>query len=266
MTQFMQEKQDLNGMTNRRAVCGESRKHGSEGGRGKSTERQLACCLPYHLTIASVTRSSTGEPDEQAERSEFAGTAAEAQAFKRACSMFTVGRYLYHLPSVWVDYDASAKQFTDQAKAKLSSVIVQHYTRAMGEQTRKRSLEASPPADPQADQRDGLPDADQAQPLPASPAAPPQAETSENVSCALAMAALNAKGAVVFAKHWEAAQSWLVERYTAKVTPANIRHRLTELTSDELEALLAGLTTNTRYYGQEWHKHRKAAAKTNQSK
>lgn len=28
-------------------MCGESRKHGSEGGRGKSTVRQLACCLPY---------------------------------------------------------------------------------------------------------------------------------------------------------------------------------------------------------------------------
>ena len=176
--------------------------------------------------------------------------------------------HLYHLPTAWMDYDASAKQFTDQAKAKLSGIIAQHYTRALGDQTRKRSWAASPPADPQVDQRDGLPDGDQAQPLPAavSPDAPPQAETSENVRCALSLAALNAKGAVVFAKHWEAAQSWLVERYTAKVTSANIRHRLTELTSDELAALLAGLTTNTRYYGQEWHKHRKAAAKTNQSK
>ena len=35
-------------MTHWRAVCGESRKHGSEGGCRKSAQRQLACCLPYN--------------------------------------------------------------------------------------------------------------------------------------------------------------------------------------------------------------------------
>ena len=29
-------------------MCGESRKHGSEGGCRKSAKRQLACCLPYN--------------------------------------------------------------------------------------------------------------------------------------------------------------------------------------------------------------------------
>ena len=29
-------------------MCGESRKHGSEGGSRKSAKRQLACCLPYN--------------------------------------------------------------------------------------------------------------------------------------------------------------------------------------------------------------------------
>lgn len=32
-----------------------------------------------------------------------AGTAAEAQAFKRACSCFGLGRYLYHFTGVWMD-------------------------------------------------------------------------------------------------------------------------------------------------------------------
>lgn len=50
-----------------------------------------------HLTISGVTRSSTGEPDSQAERSEIAGTSAEAQAFKRACSMFGLGRCASHV-------------------------------------------------------------------------------------------------------------------------------------------------------------------------
>lgn len=83
-----------------------------------------------NLTIYGVTRSSTGEADSQSERSEIAGTATEAQAFKRACAMFGLGRYLYNLPSVWAEYDSERKQFTEAAKAKLLSILVQHYRRS----------------------------------------------------------------------------------------------------------------------------------------
>lgn len=82
-----------------------------------------------HLTINGITRSSTGEPDSDSERSEIAGTTAEAQAFKRACAMFGLGRYLYHLPSVWVDYDAPNQRFTEKAKVRLQGLIAQHYQR-----------------------------------------------------------------------------------------------------------------------------------------
>ncbi|CAN5830758.1 hypothetical protein BH10CHL1_BH10CHL1_17760 [soil metagenome] len=84
-----------------------------------------------HLTIQGITRSSSGEPDSQSERSEIAGTSAEAQSFKRACAMFGLGRYLYNLPNVWVEYDPATKQFTDKAKAKLEGIIVQHYRRTV---------------------------------------------------------------------------------------------------------------------------------------
>jgi hypothetical protein len=87
-----------------------------------------------NLTIYGVTRSSTGEADSQSERSEIAGTATEAQAFKRACAMFGLGRYLYNLPSVWAEYDAERKQFTEPAKAKLLSILVQHYRRSQESQ------------------------------------------------------------------------------------------------------------------------------------
>jgi hypothetical protein len=87
-----------------------------------------------HVTIAGVTRSSTGEADSREEKSEIAGTAAEAQAFKRACSAFGLGRYLYHLPTMWVEYDAQSRQFTEQAKAKLMGVVALHYRRAMESQ------------------------------------------------------------------------------------------------------------------------------------
>ena len=81
------------------------------------------------LTILGVTRSSTGETTNEAERSEIGGTVAEAQAFKRASAMFGLGRYLYNLPTGWADYDPATKRFTDKAKAKLTGILVQHYRR-----------------------------------------------------------------------------------------------------------------------------------------
>jgi len=88
-----------------------------------------------HLTINGITRSSTGEPDSDSERSEIAGTTAEAQAFKRACAMFGLGRYLYNLPSLWVEYDAPNQRFTEKAKARLHGLIAQHYQRFLDGQT-----------------------------------------------------------------------------------------------------------------------------------
>lgn len=98
-----------------------------------------------HLTIFGITRSSTGEPDSQAEKSEIAGTAVEAQAFKRACSMFSLGRYLYHLPTMWVAYDSASKQFTEQAKAKLAGVVALHYQRTV--QSQNEESDSSSQAD-----------------------------------------------------------------------------------------------------------------------
>lgn len=83
------------------------------------------------LTIGGSTRSSTGEMGAQDEKNEIGGTVAEAQAFKRACVMFGLGRYLYNFPSGWVDIDPKTKQFTDAAKAKLAGMVKQHYREAM---------------------------------------------------------------------------------------------------------------------------------------
>ena len=61
------------------------------------------------LTIGELTRSSTGEENEG-----FApGTAAEAQAFKRACVKFGLGRYLYDVPIQWVGYDEKSRRLTE---------------------------------------------------------------------------------------------------------------------------------------------------------
>ena len=66
-------------------------------------ENRIIC----ELTVHGVTRSSTGEENDGG----FApGTAAEAQAFKRACSKFGLGRYLYDVPIDWIDYDEDKRR------------------------------------------------------------------------------------------------------------------------------------------------------------
>jgi hypothetical protein len=70
----------------------------------------------YELTICGLTRSSTGEANGSPKG--VAGTSAEAQAFKRACSKFKLGRYLYDLPSPWIAYDAQRKRLLEAPKLK----------------------------------------------------------------------------------------------------------------------------------------------------
>ena len=78
-----------------------------------------------HLTINGVTRSASGE------NGEFDN--AEAAAFKRACGMFGLGRYLMNIPPVWVEYDASLQRFTERGQARLDGTIVEHYRRTLAE-------------------------------------------------------------------------------------------------------------------------------------
>jgi hypothetical protein len=66
----------------------------------KITAKVFVTC---DLTIFGIgSHSATGE--EWAD-DENAGTAAEAQAFKRSCACFGLGRYLYHFTGTWVDLD-----------------------------------------------------------------------------------------------------------------------------------------------------------------
>ena len=66
----------------------------------KIVAKVLVTC---ELTIFGLgSHSATGE--EWADNDN-ALTAAEAQSFKRSCSCFGLGRYLYHFSGVWVDLD-----------------------------------------------------------------------------------------------------------------------------------------------------------------
>jgi hypothetical protein len=71
----------------------------------RSTDQKIAAkvLVTCELTIFGLgSHSATGE--EWADNSN-AGTAAEAQAFKRSCACFGLGRYLYYFTGTWVDLD-----------------------------------------------------------------------------------------------------------------------------------------------------------------
>jgi hypothetical protein len=67
------------------------------------------------LTICGVTKADVGDfPLEDEQRPlENRATTATAQAFKRACAAFGLGRYLYNLPRTWADYDPEERAFVD---------------------------------------------------------------------------------------------------------------------------------------------------------
>jgi hypothetical protein len=103
-----------------------------------------------HLTVKGVTRSSTGEADARAEKNDIGGTAAEAQAMKRACAMFGLGRYLYELPAVWAEYDDGNKRFSEAGKSRLNGVIANHYQRFLNNQPASLAIEPEPDAEQSA--------------------------------------------------------------------------------------------------------------------
>ena len=60
------------------------------------------------LVTCTVSITGLGEHSGTGEEwadSDFGLTAADAQAFKRACSVFGLGRYFYHFHAPWVDLD-----------------------------------------------------------------------------------------------------------------------------------------------------------------
>lgn len=75
------------------------------------------------LTVCCVSREDVGEA---ASNDPNAATVAVAQAFKRACSTFGLGRYLYALDQVWGEYDEHKKRFVYPDR------IVQHLYKQAG--------------------------------------------------------------------------------------------------------------------------------------
>ena len=70
----------------------------------------VVCRLRLRLGDDWVTKVDVGGPSEQPDGGDRI-KAAFSDALKRAAVKFGVGRYLYRLPSQWVDYDPQRRQF-----------------------------------------------------------------------------------------------------------------------------------------------------------
>lgn len=139
-----------------------------------------------NLTIAGVTRSSTGEPDAQSEKSEIAGTAAEAQAFKRACTAFGLGRYLYEMGRQWGEYDGEKKQFTPAALDEFRKKAREITHSLLGKPTTSGKASGGKPPSVERAPTNGKPTANGKLPgdkaAPAAPAAAPVATAPATVA------------------------------------------------------------------------------------
>ena len=171
-----------------------------------------------HVTINGITRSSTGEPDRDSERQETAGTSTEAQAFKRACSTFGLGRYLYNMPSMWVEYDADSQRFTEKAKARLNGIIAQHYQRFLDNQPDVAIANDEQPADEP----------------PAETAKPAEATKTVERPC---LAILDKLGAQLYGEQWPTVKAHNIKRLCGEDGTVDT------CTDEQIQTLINGLNT-----------------------
>lgn len=180
------------------------------------------------LTICGVTRASTGEMDAQDEKNGMGGTVAEAQAMKRAAAQFGLGRYLYDLPSVWVEFDTQRKRISENGQAELDRRYKEWYARKTPRQNA-----------PQATQK----------PVDASEGTPPHQR-------------MWGQGASAFGADWNMARPWLIRNWTEKVAGSAVRESATDLNDDEKDMLADYIKANLKKLQQSWTSHKAALAQS----
>lgn len=198
-----------------------------------------------HLTVNGVTRSSTGEPDSDSDRNENSGTVSEAQAFKRACAMFGLGRYLYNLPSLWIEYDAAKKSFTEKGKARLHSVVAQHYQRFLDEQGLPPTVDHRQPEPTGVDTEIdaiNVQSTEEVNPF-NDPTVGARAETPIDPALQKKLNILNSLGNTFYNKSkndkaWDGRREELAKAFGVASS--------TELTGEQLDRLIAGLESRVR--------------------
>jgi hypothetical protein len=88
-----------------------------------------------------------------------------------------------------------------------------------------------------------------------------QPETSNgNGEKSKAFKAFMAEGNTVFAAEWDNARHWLIERYTKKTTPDNVRKSANDLTDTELTTLANTIKNHGSTFLADWAKQPKKEA------
>lgn len=128
-------------------------------------ENKVICELTITVEGVAVMKSATGEYSEGGGRDAPEGTAAEAQAFKRACAMFGLGRYLYELPTSWVAFDDQKKAITPEGLAELKQKYITWFNRV----TRQPAAQAAPAQAPKATVTPAVKENADKQEMPVSP-------------------------------------------------------------------------------------------------
>ncbi len=106
------------------------------------------------VILYGVPHTDVGEATNNEENT---GTEAFAQAFKRACSQFGLGRYLYDLDKEWVPFNVQRKMI-DLDKAGKAAIVRKMYQKAgilSGQSPTPKPVLHTVPAQPQA-QDDGI--------------------------------------------------------------------------------------------------------------
>jgi len=108
------------------------------------------------VILYGVPHTDVGEATNNEENT---GTEAFAQAFKRACSQFGLGRYLYDLDKEWVPFKVEGKSGRiDLDKAGKAAIVRKMYQKAgilAGQAPTPKPVLKTVPAQPQA-QDDGI--------------------------------------------------------------------------------------------------------------
>lgn len=90
------------------------------------------------ITIEGVTREDVGEASAEEANTV---TTAVAQAFKRACAAFGLGRYLYFLPQQWCDYNAEHHKIVNPPPLPIWALPPAEQARELAERENEEALE-----------------------------------------------------------------------------------------------------------------------------
>lgn len=126
----------------------------------------MLCKLSLRIDGEWITKTDgAGETDVEAEKGKI------SDAFKRAAVKWGIGRYLYDLPTPWVEYDEKRKQITPAGHKQLEAALVRFAGQAQAP-VAKADPAPAPAKETQAEASKAASFVEENRPAPEAPAAP----------------------------------------------------------------------------------------------